>query len=65
MALNIFLSYGHDIVEDATRICEDLKKAGHTVWFDKIDINVGDNWLKRIEDGIKKSGFHQIVVLFY
>jgi tetratricopeptide (TPR) repeat protein len=57
MALNIFLSYGHDIVEDATRIYEDLKKAGHTVWFDKIDIDTGDDWLKRIEEGLKKTGF--------
>ena len=57
MALNIFLSYGHDIVEDATRIYKDLEKAGHTVWFDKIDIGTGDDWLKRIEDGIKKTGF--------
>ena len=55
MSLNIFLSYGHDIEEDANEICKRLEEAGHTVWFDRKNITDGV-WSKRIEDGLKQVG---------
>jgi len=53
MKLNIFLSYGHDIEEDAHIICQKLEESGHIVWFDRERIADGV-WSKRIEDGLKQ-----------
>jgi hypothetical protein len=37
------------------RIYADLKARGHDVWFDKSDIHFGDDWRRRITDGIVGS----------
>ncbi len=55
-AVKIFLSYGHDrnapLVE---RISRDLQAAGHTVWIDTSEIKAGDDWRRRIVDGLVDS----------
>ncbi|MGA2170139.1 MAG: toll/interleukin-1 receptor domain-containing protein [Terracidiphilus sp.] len=54
--MRIFLSYGHDAnAELVDRICTDLKRRGHDVWFDKSDIHFGDDWRRQITDGIVGS----------
>ena len=54
--MRIFLSYGHDANEELVRrIYADLKKRGHDVWFDKIEIKFGDEWRRAITDGILRS----------
>lgn len=59
-ALRIFRSYGHDSNEWlVTQIKADLEKRGHDVWFDKSEINAGDDWWRAITDGI--MGSHRVV----
>ena len=54
--MKIFLSYGHDrntpLVE---RIRHDLAAAGHDVWVDTSEIKAGDDWRRRIVDGLVES----------
>ena len=54
--MKIFLSYGHD--DNAplvNRIRRDLQSAGHDVWIDHSEIKVGDDWRRRIQDGLLSS----------
>lgn len=54
--LRIFLSYGHDSNEElAFLICKDLKIRGHDVWIDKSEVKFGDDWRRKITDGILDS----------
>jgi hypothetical protein len=54
--MNIFLSYGHDDNADLVAMLKaDLERRGHDVWFDKSEIKAGDDWRRRITDGIIKS----------
>ncbi len=54
--MRIFLSYGHDDNEElVVRIKNDLECRGHDVWFDKTEIRSGDDWRRRITEGIVKS----------
>ena len=54
--MRVFLSYGHDrnapLVE---RIRRDLDMAGHEIWIDTSEIQVGEDWRHRIVDGLKRS----------
>ena len=51
--MRVFLSYGHDrnapLVE---RIARDLAAAGHSVWRDTDEIKFGEDWRRRIVDGL-------------
>ena len=50
---NIFLSYGHNVYDNAINlICEDLRKAGFNVFLDIDYLNVGD-WEDIIDEHIK------------
>ena len=55
-AMKVFISYGHDsnahLVE---RIRRDLDAAGHRTWIDTSEIKAGEDWRRRIVDGIKDS----------
>ncbi|HUT34704.1 MAG TPA: toll/interleukin-1 receptor domain-containing protein [Planctomycetota bacterium] len=54
--LRMFLSYGHDSNEELVRrIKADLEKRGHDVWIDKSKIKFGDDWRRKITDGILDS----------
>jgi tetratricopeptide (TPR) repeat protein len=51
--MRIFLSYGHDhnapLVE---RIRHDLVAAGYEVWIDQAEVKAGEEWRRRIVDGL-------------
>ena len=49
----IFLSYASEDAEAAGRICESLRGAGITVWFDKQELRGGDLWDQQIRDRIQ------------
>ncbi len=54
--LRIFLSYGHDQNGELVEMIKsDLEKRGHDVWFDKNEIEHGDDWRRSITDGITGS----------
>lgn len=51
--MRIFISYGHDEhLELARRLKDDLKTAGHEVWFDEDCLYPGFDWESYIEHGL-------------
>jgi WD40 repeat protein len=51
----VFLSYGHDCHAGLARqLAEDLRRRGHTVWFDE-SLRSGDDWEYRIEQGLQQA----------
>ena len=54
--LQLFFSYGHDENKPLVlKIKEHIEKRGHTVWIDQSAIRFGDDWRRRITDGILGS----------
>jgi hypothetical protein len=54
--VRIFLSYGHDRnTRLVDRVRADLQEHGHDVWIDTSEIKSGDDWRRRIVDGLKAS----------
>lgn len=54
--MKLFFSYGHDDnAEIVNRLAEDLRKDGHEVWIDTTNIRSGDDWRRKITEGITKS----------
>ena len=55
-AVKLFLSYGHD---DNTRLVRrirgDLEAAGYVVWLDASEIVPGDDWRRKIVDGLNEA----------
>ena len=47
-----FFSYSRDDLEFALRLAKDLKKAGASVWMDKLDIRAGQLWERRVEEAL-------------
>lgn len=58
----IFLSYCHEDYDSACRIRDMLDGAGIDVWFDKRDLDPGDDFAQRISTQIEKSHFFIAVV---
>jgi hypothetical protein len=50
---SIFLSYKSEDVTRVARLKDALEKAGLDVWFDKQDLQGGDDWDQKIEKGIE------------
>lgn len=52
--IRVFLSYGRDEhVPLARRIYADMEERGFDVWFDEQALRAGDDWMFRIERGLK------------
>jgi hypothetical protein len=56
--MKIFISYGHDANTPLVlRIRRDLEAAGHAVWIDTSEIKTGDDWRRRIVDGLSDTNW--------
>ncbi len=53
--MKIFISYGHDFVNEARKLAESFKSIGHEVWIDYEKILPGDDWRDSITEGILSS----------
>ena len=58
----IFISHSSNDKDFAIILATDLKKLGHTVWFDEWSIGVGDCIITKIEEGISRSDYLIIVL---
>lgn len=54
---NIFLSHSHPDKPFARKLANDLRGAGHTVWIDEAEIQIGDSLINKIRDGIDKVDY--------
>lgn len=59
---NVFISHRTVDMAEAERLAEDLKAAGHTVWLDKWEINIGDSIVAKMNQGLEGAVF---VVICY
>lgn len=55
MCKRLFLSYGHKEKEICLKICESLRQFGYDVWVDTSHIKAGDDWRRKIFEGISNS----------
>ena len=64
----LFLSHSGNDTEYAAQLRQAIlnsptaREAGLEVWFDKEDIQAGERWLHRIEEGLKKSTAFAVVI---
>jgi tetratricopeptide (TPR) repeat protein len=53
----VFLSYSHKDQEFVTDLYKRLKRDGVECFFDKESIQWGDNWVEKLEEGLKECDF--------
>lgn len=54
---SVFLSHSHADKPFARRLAADLRAAGHSVWIDEAEINIGDSLVEKIRDGIDQVDY--------
>lgn len=59
---NVFISHRSDDKDLAEKLAVDIKDAGHVVWLDIWEINLGDQIVERMNEGLEGSAY---VVLCY
>jgi hypothetical protein len=58
---NLFISYEWESKELVHQICDDLEKAGFTLWIDRHEVIPGQSIYEKIQKGINKS---EVVLAF-
>lgn len=58
----VFISYSQKDSLFAERLTNRLFEEGIEIWYDKIDINPGENWQERINDGINKASILLFII---
>jgi TIR domain len=53
----VFLSHSHVDRAFARRLAADLRNAGHSVWIDEAEINIGDSLISKIRGGLDQVDF--------
>lgn len=59
---SIFLSHNSNDKPFVRRLAEDLREAGHIVWIDEAEINIGDSLIGKIREGLDKVDFVAVVL---
>ncbi|MBI5962672.1 MAG: TIR domain-containing protein [Chloroflexi bacterium] len=60
--MNVFISYSHFDKKYAELIAKELKKAKHKVWIDTWKLRAGDNWIEKINEGLKETDALIVIV---
>lgn len=59
---SVFLSHSHADKPFARKLAADLRVAGHTVWIDEAEINIGDSLVAKIREGIDQVDFVAAII---
>lgn len=59
---SVFLSHSHEDKPFARKIATDLRLAGHSVWIDEAEINIGDSLVEKIREGIDLVDFVAAII---
>jgi TIR domain len=54
---NVFISHRKSDAQQAEQLANELRDAGHEVWFDEWKIDVGDSIVERINQGLEGSKY--------
>lgn len=57
-----FISYSRANSDFATRLTEDLKAAGHDIWFDQFNIPTGSRWDDEIEKALRSCAVFLLIL---
>lgn len=59
---SVFLSHSHTDKPFARKLGADLRKAGHAVWIDEAEIDIGDSLIEKIREGIDQVDYVAAVI---
>jgi hypothetical protein len=59
---SVFLSHSHADKPFARRLAADLRGAGHAVWIDEAEINIGDSLIEKIREGLDQVDFVAAII---
>ena len=54
---NVFVSHRSSDVATAVKLAEEIRNAGHNVWLDEWEINLGDSIIDRMNQGLTGATF--------
>lgn len=54
---NVFISHRKADDQQATRLAEEVRNAGHQVWLDEWEISLGDSIVERMNEGLEGSTY--------
>jgi hypothetical protein len=54
---NIFISHRGNDAQQAERLAIEIRNAGHKVWIDTWEINLGDSIVERINEGLEGATY--------
>jgi hypothetical protein len=60
--VDVFISHRGADMEEARRLADKIRAAGHTVWLDEWEIGIGDSIVERMNDGLQ--GATDLVVCY-
>lgn len=54
---NVFICHRKADTEAAERLAQEIRNAGHNVWFDEWNISIGDSIVNRIDEGLGSTTY--------
>ena len=54
---NVFISHRRNADKEAKHLAEDIASAGHQVWLDDWDLNLGDSIIERLNEGLEGAAY--------
>jgi TIR domain len=54
---NVFISHRKDDAAQAEKLADEIRAAGHQVWFDEWEIDVGDSIVEKVSVGLESASY--------
>ena len=54
---SVFISHRRVDAAEAIKLAEEIKAAGHKVWLDDWEINIGDSIVGRMQEGLDQTAY--------
>lgn len=54
---NVFISHRRNDVSEAEKLAEEIRNAGHQVWLDEWNINLGDSIVGLMNEGLEAANY--------
>lgn len=54
---NVFISHRRSDTNKAERLAQEIRRAGHRIWFDEWEIGIGDSIVDRMNQGLSGSAY--------
>ena len=54
---NVFISHRRNDINEAEKLAEEIRDAGHQVWLDEWNISLGDSIVGRMNEGLEAANY--------